>query len=128
MTAWSDCSPTRRTLLKAEPARLEATSRELVNRYGFRRLFLERLLLDAMRAEAARLGGQRSVVLAADADGRRGAAWHRLQVRVQRARPVVERALANLEVPTLLQHPGLLARYGLLGLLQPLQAAHGRGR
>ena len=113
--------------LTADPARLEATGRELEARYGFQRLSLERLLLDAMRAEASRLGVQWPVVIEADAAGRRGPAWHRLQVLVQKARPAVEQALASLDRPTVLMHPGLLARYDLLGLLQPLQDRARRG-
>jgi serine/threonine protein kinase len=113
--------------LTTDPARLEATGRELESRYGFRRLSLERLLLAAMRGEATRLGVQWPVVIEADAADRRGPAWHRLQVLVQKARPAVEQALASLDQPTALLHPGILARYDLLGLLQPMQdrARHG---
>ena len=48
-------------------------------------------------------------------------------VQKARARQEVERALAALDRPTVLVHPGLLARYGLLALLQPFQERTRRG-
>ena len=113
--------------LTTEPARAALVERELGDRFGFARLSLERLLLDAMRAQAAALGVQWPLVLEADAADRSDRAWRNLQMLVQKARADVERALADLERPTVLVHPGLLARYGLLTLLQPLQERTRRG-
>jgi hypothetical protein len=88
---------------------------------------LERLLLDAMREQADLLGVQWPVVLEADAPEAPDRSRRNLLTLVQKARPAVERALASLDRPTLLAHPGLLARYGLLPLLQPLQDRARRG-
>lgn len=67
------------------------------------------------------------LVLEADAADRTDRAWRNLQSLVQKARPAVEQALDALDRPTLLVHAGLLARYGLLPLLAPLQDRSRRG-
>lgn len=112
--------------LTTEPRRLLRVEREL-ERQGFARLSLERLLLDAMRAQAGSLGVQWPVVLDADAADRNDRAWRQLQQLVQRASPAVAKRLAGLDRPTMLVNPGLFARYGLLSLLQPLQDRARRG-
>jgi serine/threonine protein kinase len=113
--------------LTADPTRLALTDAELCRRFGLQRLSLERLLLDAMRTQATVLGVQWPVVLEADAPEAPERDRRKLMALVQKARPEVERALAGLQQPTLLVHPGLLARYGLLPLLQPLQDRARRG-
>jgi serine/threonine protein kinase len=113
--------------LTTDPRQLARTERELRDRHGFVRLSLERLLFDAMHAEADAMHVQWPVVLEADASARQDRAWRNLQMLVQRARPAVAQALAALDRPTVLVHPGLLARYGLLSLLEPLQDRGRRG-
>jgi serine/threonine protein kinase len=113
--------------LTADPGRLGAVETRLLERFGLERVSLERLLLDAMREQADLLGVQWPVVLEADGPEAPDRARRNLLTLVQKARPAVERALASLDRPTLLAHPGLLARYGLLPLLQPLQDRARRG-
>ena len=52
----------------------------------------------------------------------------RLGALVQRAMPEVEQAIAAHDGAVLLRNPGLLARYGQLGLLRPAAPAHPRRR
>lgn len=113
--------------LTTEPARLAAVERELRARHGFERLSLERLLMDALREQAVALRVQWPAVLDADAAGPNDRAWRNLQTLVQRARPTIEHVLTAIERPSVLVHPGLLARYGLLSLLAPLQDRSRRG-
>lgn len=113
--------------LTTEPARHAATEAALRERFGFVRVSLEKLLLDALRAHATALRVQWPVVLDADAADPTDRAWRNLQMLVQKARPTVEQALASIDRPTMLVHPGLLARYGLLSLLAPLQERSRRG-
>jgi serine/threonine protein kinase len=113
--------------LTADPARLMATEGRLRERFGLERVSLERLLLDAVHEQADALGVRWDKVLEADAATPTDRAWRNLQTLVQKARPAVERALSGIERPTVLVNPGLLARYGLLALLQPLQERSRRG-
>lgn len=112
--------------LTMEPKRLRRVEGEL-ERHGFARLSLERLLLNAMHAQAEALGIQWPVVRDADAADRTDRTWRQLQQLVQRATPAVADRLRRLDRPTVLVNPGLLARYGLLSLLQPLQDRARRG-
>jgi hypothetical protein len=112
--------------LTTEPRRLSRGEREL-ERLGFARLSLERVLLDAMRTQAESLGVDWPVVLDADSADVKDRAWRQLQQLVQRASPTVAKRLAALDRSTVLVNPGLLARYGLLTLLQPLQERSRRG-
>ncbi len=112
--------------LTTEPKRLSRAEREL-ERLGFARLSLERLLLDAMRSQALSLNAQWPVVLEADSADTNERAWRQLQQLVQRASPAVAERLDALDRPTVLVNAGLLARYGILSLLQPLQERTRRG-
>lgn len=113
--------------LTTDPSRYEATAAALRDRFGFTLLSLERVLLLAIREQAEALKVQWPVVLDADATSTTDRAWRNLQILVQRARPAVERTLASLDTPTVLLNPGLLARYDLLPLLEPLQDRARRG-
>ena len=54
-------------------------------------------------------------------------AWRNLQMLAQKARPAVEQALRDIAQPTVLVNAGLLARYDLLSVLEPLQERSRRG-
>lgn len=113
--------------ITTDPSRYELTAAVLRDRFGFATLSLERVLLDAMRQAAETLKVQWPIVLNADASARNDRAWRNLQMLVQRARPAVERALSEVDRPTVLLNPGLLARYELLSVLAPLQERERRG-
>ena len=65
------------------------------------------------------------VVLAADAAARDSRDFQNLLRLVGRAAPVVEQRILTLRGPALLVHPGLLARYELMEMLDDLRDASG---
>ena len=93
---------------------------------AIRRLSLDALLLSAMKraAEAAEVDWQR--VLRADAAPPTSRDWQNLQRLVRNALSQVESALLDSPIPLLVVHPGLLARYDLLGLMAKLEGRVGR--
>jgi len=97
----------------------------LAERLGVEPRPIDTLLLDAMRAEMDAKGIDPEVVHAADREGRGSTAWPRL---VQLMRLAEQRVIAELTAadgPLLVTRPGLLARYGLTGLLEALVARAG---
>jgi hypothetical protein len=113
--------------LITDAARYQGTAKVLGDRFGLAPLSLEQLLLQAMHAKAKELRVDWPVVLDADAASNSSREWMMLGRLASVAAPAVQAALASLDRPTLLLHPGTLARYGLLPLLQPLQELGRRG-
>ena len=111
---------------RAETRLLERFGEPCSNEPAVRRLSLDELLLSAMKraAEAAEVDWQR--VLRADAAPPTSRDWQNLQRLVRNALPQVESALLDSPVPLLVVHPGLLARYDLLGLMAKLEGRVGR--
>ena len=91
-----------------------------------KRLNLDALLLEALRAQADAARVDWRLVLAADAADPGSRDWANLQRLVQRALPALRSALLESPAPLLLVNPGLLARYGLLDLVTELEASAGR--
>ncbi len=89
------------------------------------RLSFDRLLLDAMQDQAKAKTIDWSVVLKADGSGRGSRDWPNLMRLVGLAAPVVEARLEASADPVLLVHPGLIARYDLMGMLVRLAGAAG---
>jgi hypothetical protein len=85
----------------------------------------DRLLIDALREAAARARVDWSVVLRTDAAPHNGD-WNKLLLLVGRALPAVEARLMSSDATVLLLHPGLLARYDRLDLLERLRDRVGR--
>ena len=100
--------------LTVEPRRMAQAEAELLRRFPRERLSLDRLLLEAMRAEAETRKVRWPVVLAADAAARDSRDFQNLLRLVGRAAPVVQQRILTLRGPALLVHPGLLARYELM--------------
>ena len=80
-----------------------------------------------MRREATTLGAQWNVVLDADGLPAMTPGGRKLATLVQRTRDRMAATLSSLQRPALLLHPGLLARYDMLNLLDPLQDRTRRG-
>jgi serine/threonine protein kinase len=114
--------------LKVKPRLLLRAERELASRFPVVRQSIETLLIGAMKEEAARAGADWEVVIRADAAPRESGEWRNLMALVQRAVASVERRLleATGERTLLLVNPGLLARYGHVGMLSELQQRVGR--
>jgi hypothetical protein len=99
------------------------TEAAIVQRFPVTRISLEALLLREMKAVAEQVGARWDIVLQADAAAPQSADWRRLQTLVRRAMPAVEQALFTAQTPLLLVHPGLLARYEHISLLEKLRDA-----
>lgn len=110
-------------LLMADLARVEQAARELCRQYQLAPVSLDRLLVDALHAEAAKVHADWQVVLHADAADPAGADWRRLNALVRRVLPQVQQILLDDARPLLVQHLGLLVRYGQLGVIDALRDA-----
>lgn len=116
-----------------EPRQAFNAETELLRRFGpasdaarpLQRLSIDALLLRSLReqATAARVDWNR--VLAADAAEPDSRDWANLQRLVQRTLPTLRQALLQAAQPLLVVHAGLLARYGLMGLIVELEAGAG---
>jgi len=85
----------------------------------------DRLIIGAPRAAAATARVDWSLVLRTDATPHNGD-WNKLMLLVGRAMPRVEEQLSSAGATVLLVHPGLLARYDRLDLLERLRDRVGR--
>lgn len=103
--------------------RVEFAARELVRRLGLQAVSVDRLLIDAMREQATQAGADWRIVLQADRTARDSSDWRRLNALVQRAFPKVRQRLLDEDQGLLIQHIGLLARYGQAGIIQSLRDA-----
>ena len=111
--------------LTVEPHRAADAEAELAQRFPREVISLERLMLQAMRAEAAASKVQWPVALAADASPRTSPGFRNLLRLAARAAPRVRSHLLALRMPALLTRPGLLARYELMDLLDAVSQASG---
>lgn len=115
---------TGRVLLVTAPLpRVEEAADELCSQYGLSAVSLDRLLINALKAQVSAIGADWRVVLQADAAGRSSPDARRLATLVQRAMPDVFAAISNDARPLVVQHLGLLVRYGQAGMIQSLRDA-----
>ncbi|MFO0851831.1 MAG: DNA-directed RNA polymerase subunit alpha C-terminal domain-containing protein [Gemmataceae bacterium] len=112
--------------LSVVPKAMEDCEAELVRRFGLDRVSLDALILDALAEEAAARQAKWEKVLAADAAPRDSRDWQNLLRLVGYAMPKVEAGLVARTAPTLLVHPGLLARYDATGVIDRLRDQAGR--
>ena len=103
--------------------RIEFAAQTLSQHFSVDTLSLDRLLIDTLRAEAGDLGADWSVVRKADRTAHDSADWRRLITLVKQAMPQITRQLLNDPRPLIVQHLGLLVRYGQIGLIQTLRDA-----
>ncbi len=101
--------------------RLEPAASQLAQTFGLERISMDRLMIEAMRAEAEAAGANWRVVLQADCAPADSADRRRLHALVQRAYPKVRERLRGEERPALVEHLGLLVRYGQVGFIQSLR-------
>ena len=111
--------------LTVEPRRTPDAEAELLRRFPREVVSLERLMLGAMRAEAAARNVLWPKALAADAASRDSADFRNLLRLAARAAPRVREAVLALRAPALLTRPGLLARYDLVEMLVEFSQASG---
>lgn len=111
--------------LTVEPRRSRDAEVELLRRFPRAVVSLERLMLQAMRAEAEARRVPWPKVLAADAMGRNSRDFQNLLRHASRAAPRVRDHVLALREPALLTRPGLLARYQLMDMLSAFAQASG---
>jgi hypothetical protein len=111
--------------LTVEPRRSGAAEAELLHRFPRSVVSVERLMLQAMRAEAEARRVAWPKVLAADAMALKSRDFENLLRHASRAAPRVRDHVLALREPALLTRPGLLARYHLMDMLSAFAQASG---
>jgi hypothetical protein len=112
--------------LTVAPRNMALAEGELRRRFAAAGISVDAVLLRHMRTEAERLGASWDAVLRADAAPADSADGRRLRQLVHRALREAERELLAGTGTVLLAHPGLLARYDRLDVLERLKAAAGQ--
>jgi serine/threonine protein kinase len=102
---------------------LEEAAHALSQRMVIDRLSLDHLLIETLRAQTRQIGADWQVVRQADRATPDSVDWRRLITLVQRAMPQVTQQLLTDPRPLIVQHLGLLVRYGQIGLIQTLRDA-----
>ena len=113
-------------VLTVEPRLAHHVEAELLRRFGRQRVSFEALMLKALRQQAEALKVNWNVVLMADAAAPTSTDWSRLMRLVHKALPLVKQALLEATAPVLLVNSGLIARYGLMPLIDELRDEVGR--
>jgi hypothetical protein len=111
--------------LTVDPRRIREAEAELIGRFPREVVNLERLMLEAMRAEAEARRVAWPKVLAADATTHRSREFQNLVRHVSRTAPRVRDQILAQRSPALLTRPGLLARYELMDMLTLFSQASG---
>ncbi len=111
--------------LTISPRLASHAEEELLRRYAPQRMSCDVLLLQALRDQAHALNVQWNTVLQADAAAPGSRDWSNLIRLVQRSMPLLKQRLLQAEKPILLVHPGLLARYEAMGLIEELRDSMG---
>ena len=112
--------------MTVRPSRMRFAERELMDRFNVGRLKLERvsfdeLLLDALRSEAKELEVDWSYIEEADGNGPASLAWADLLHLVGRATSKIIDKLIERHEHLLMVHPGLIARYDQIQILETLR-------
>ena len=94
---------------------------ELRRRFRLERVSFDDLLIDALLKEAASLDIDWAIVEQADAADRSSQDWHNLMHLVERVVPKVTADLCRRTDHLLLVHPGLIARYDQMTVLETLR-------
>ncbi|MEW4454506.1 BREX system serine/threonine kinase PglW [Bremerella sp. JC817] len=113
-------------ILTVRPSRMRACEANLLKRFNDNGCTLERvsfddLLFDGLRAEAQELDVEWKVVEQADGTDEGSQDWKNLLHLVSMAQPKIEENLLDREDHLLLVHPGLIARYDMMSLLETLR-------
>ncbi|QGJ70863.1 BREX system serine/threonine kinase PglW [Planctomycetales bacterium 10988] len=113
-------------VLTVRPSRMRACEANLLKRFNedgrtIQRLSFDDLLFDSLRAEAQELDVNWNVVEQADGSDPGSQDWKNLLHLVSMAQPKIEESLLNRDEHLLLVHPGLIARYDMMSLLETLR-------
>ena len=108
-------------VLMVRPSRMRACEANLLRRFDLERVSFDSLLFDALRSEAQELDVAWGVVEQADGSGSGNQDWKNLLHLVSMAQPKIEQELLSREQHLLLVHPGMIARYDMMSVLETLR-------
>lgn len=113
-------------VLTVRPSRMRACEANLLKRFNedgraTQRVSFDDLLFDFLRIEANELHVDWNVVEKADGTDTGSQDWKNLLHLVSMAQPKIEENLLNRDEHLLLVHPGLIARYDMMSLLETLR-------
>ncbi len=113
-------------VLTVRPSRMRACEISLLRRLGeegraLHRVSFDELLFQTVREEAEQLDVDWNVVQRADASQPGNQDWKNLLHLVSLAQPHIETRLLECADHTLLVHPGMIARYDMMSLLETLR-------
>jgi serine/threonine protein kinase len=103
------------------PSRMRPCEAELLRRFKLHKVSFDDLLFDALRAEAEELEIDWGTIESADGTDRSSTDWENLLHLVGRVAPKLTDDLANRTEHLLLVHPGLIARYDQMAILETLR-------
>jgi serine/threonine protein kinase len=113
--------------LTVRPSRMRFAERELTERFTLKRVSFDQLMIDALRSEAAELEVDWSYLEEADGSGSASLAWTDLLHLVEKAAPKIIENLIQCQEHLLLVHPGFIARYDQMRILETLRDRVGQG-
>jgi hypothetical protein len=113
-------------VVSVPPDRLARAEKELLGRFPLTRIDGDSLFLKVLREKAGELEIDWNTVLTADAADPESLNGQRLRQLVNECAPQLRKALIDPGHTLLLTHPGLFARYGLMGMLATLRDDLGR--
>lgn len=109
-------------VLTVKPSYLRACERNLLHRFpDLERVSFDDLLLEQLRIKSQEYEFPWSDLYESDAEGQTSEDWHNLLHLMSEVGPNIETELMNREQSLLLVHPGLIARYEMMSVLQTLR-------
>lgn len=108
-------------VLTVRPSRMRPCEAELLRRFKLHKVSFDELLFDALRAEAEELEIDWATIESADGTDRSSLDWENLLHLVTRVAPKLTEDLANRTEHLLVVHPGLIARYDQMQILEALR-------
>ena len=108
-------------VLTVKPSKMRACEAELMRRFKLEKLSFDDLLFHALRAESEELEIDWSMIQSADGMVRSSPDWDNLVHLVSRVAPKLTEDLASRTDHLLLVHPGLIARYQQMAILESLR-------
>ncbi len=108
-------------VLTVRPSRMRRAEAELLRRFDLERVSFDDLLFDALREEAKELEVDWSIIEQADGADPSGQDWKNLMHLIGRAGPRIAARLAERPEHLLLVHPGMIARFDQMAILETLR-------
>ena len=108
-------------VLTVSPSRMRFAEAELLRRFDLDRVSFDELFFDALREEAKELEVDWSIIQQADGADRSSQDWKNLLHLIGRVGPKIVDRLIQRPGHLLVVHPGLIARYDLMSVLETLR-------